>query len=430
MGDSEGMTSRSIASAPEAIGPSRANDQLSRLLLLDLQLIFVLWLVADPLLNRLAWPTVSIGLLLVVPGLLIPVALARQPAATIWGWLLLLFLGITGAFQIQQDIQPSDFFRGVVPYVIYLGWFAAALLLSAEQTRRLVRTYVAVAVLLALKTFVILIQNQVGFADFQRGVRATYYDLNSSLVLSACAIPLVLGFVRSTQVRLVLVLVLGAQVLVSMSKSLIGLTLVALPAYFVAANWRSIRRSPRRLLTHAAALVLGAALVFSAVRTSPFFSRFHLAVLSPDTELSGRATEVRNALAVFRQAPFTGAGVGLVFRHVGTPAPGAISVQERRYTHSALFYHLAAVGLLGTVLYMGMILHPILRALSRWSWAGGSGLSGPEALAVVLATGVVLSMLFVTAGFKNPQTNMLLGFLNAVLVRHLSRPGRCAQAPA
>ncbi len=408
-----------------------------------LQLLLFSFLLVSPFANEVDWAIILMALLLfvlVVPALRTLVQ-AKRPTFEILAFLPMLVISIIVG--LKSGNIPSNVVRGTIPYVIYIVSFAAVLYLPSAKRLMLARWYVIVAAMVSFKTMVLMASNGVTPIDVLHGVRATFFDINSGLSISMAAVPFVIVCFKNKWLRALLLFLLVGQVVLGQSKSLMVLTAAFLAVFFVVYIPKSRFVFVRALMI--AAKAIAAITVLAAVvvtfNQNPLLQRFTLMVTNPKTELSGRIYEINNVLKVIDDRPLLGTGQGFVFIHKAADSPDSAPVyEERRYTHSVLFYHIAIMGFLGMPFAMLMLHGPgIYMALAmaghwlRRQHSGHNRKRGPYDayfLPVMMSSLGLMAFNLVSASYKNPQSVILLGFMNALAFTLLAKRKRFLIKPA
>lgn len=360
----------------------------------------------------------------------VSLVLTKRPMLEVLVFLPILAISV--AVGALNGHIPGDIVRGIIPYTIYIVTFGAIVAMKPVSRLELLRWYVIIAALISLKTLVILALNGVSLSDITRGVRATYFDINSGLPIATLAIPFVFVCFSNRWIQAALLVVLTTQILLGQSKALILITAV----YYLV--FLTVYTPPFKQLGSRAASLLLKVLIIISVGTvtlatfssNPLAQRFITAVTDPKTELSGRVFEMGNSIRAIEETPLLGRGQGYVFIHKAATSTDENPVyEERRYTHSVVFYHLALMGLLGMPFALLMLYGPLLYL----SAAQVNRLIGPpESIklpvsqfsnyyvpTILAATGMLLFNL-VSASYKNPQSLIILALINAVIFCLLS----------
>ncbi len=403
-----------------------------------LQLLLLCFVPVSPFANKLdpALLLMAGVLLLLLPAAFMTLIRLERPVFEVW--LFLPMLALSMAVGLLNGHVPSNVFRGIIPYLIYIIAFAAILFLPREKRFELLRFYILIVVLIALKTFVILVYNGVSPADIARGVRATFFDINSGLPMAMVTVPLVFAAVMRVRVRALILSVLVGQVLLGQSKSLMVMTLFFL-VFFAISHQLSTRQVELRsviLLTKIMTVVIVSVLVILTFDRNPLLHRFTLMVTSPETELAGRLYEMQNVLMSLEKNPLLGRGQGYVFIHRAAGSPkDAPRYEERRYTHSILFYHLAIMGFSGFLFALLLLHGPVFylvwrRLADLWTLEKTEGREMETdgkwhfdrlPVALILAGMGMLAFNLVSASYKNPQSLIMLALLNALVFTVLDR---------
>lgn len=406
-------------------------------------LLFVSFVLQQPYANR-----VDPALLLMaacLAALAIPafITLVRRerPAAEAWMFIVPLCISITVG--LLNGHQLENVLRGTVPYVIYVIAIASFMRLSPESRTTMTRWYMIVATALCFKTLMILAIEGVGLGDFLTGTRASFFDINSALPFSLAALPMVFVVLRRSFWRFPIAGLLILQIVLGQSKALMGLAALSLIAIALVSRrkiqgpWQlAIARPIKTLL--AVAVIGIAAITFE---NNPLFNRFITMVTAAETELGGRAYEMRNTLRSMEQNPLFGRGQGYVFIHRDpTSTPERPIFTERRYAHSILFYHLAIMGLIGAPFALLLLHGPVLYGAVAALRARTRGILDEhsedvkrqemlQTLLLYLVAGTALALYnLVTASFKNPQSLVVLGLTNGMIWTVLSEVQRLVTA--
>lgn len=350
---------------------------------------------------------------------------ARRPVFEVWIFLPMLALSI--AIGLFNGHIPANVVRGIVPYLIYIVAFGAVLFIPKDKRLELLRWYVIIAVLISLKTFGILIYNGITPADIIRGVRATFYDINSGLPMAMVAIPFVFVCFKNPWVKTAFLVILITQILLGQSKALMMATTAFLGIFFLTYRPRSghMKIQSITMISKLLAITSLIAIIVFTFNKNPLLQRFVNMVTHSKVELSGRIYEMENVLRAMEKNPFLGRGQGYVFIHKAADSPDdAPRYEERRYTHSVLFYHLAIMGLLGMPLALlmlhGPLFYVIWLALRRTATQAGDKKSDKDEmtsyyLPLILAGFGLMAFNMVSASFKNPQSLSVLGLVNAMI---------------
>lgn len=360
----------------------------------------------------------------------VSLVLTKRPMLEVLVFLPILAISV--AVGALNGHIPGDIVRGLIPYAIYIVTFGAIVAMKPVSRLELLRWYVIVATLISLKTLVILGLNGVTPSDIAGGVRATFFDINSGLPIAMLAIPFVFVCFSNPWVQATLLVILTSQILLGQSKALMAITavfyLVFLTIYTPSLKQLGSRATASLIkLLIVISLVTVTTLTFSA---NPLVQRFINAVTNPGIELSGRIYEMGNSIRAIEENPLLGRGQGYIFVHKSAASTEENPVfEERRYTHSVFFYHLATMGILGMpfalLMFYGPLLYLSAAQVNRL-------ISPPESIkspirqfknyyvpTILAATGMLLFNL-VSASYKNPQSLVILALINAVIFCLLS----------
>lgn len=412
----------------------RGNSALERSTALLLKLVLLMFLFVQPYANHIDPALIVlmglIGLLAVPAGLSLFVAERSRLEV----WLFLPMLLLSGCVGLLNDHLPSNVIRGVIPYAIYLIAFLSALVLSPPRRFALVPWIVAAACLLSLKTVGILATNGVGSAAILQGARATFYDINSGLPIGLAALPLVVLCVPSGWARLTAIAAITGQIVLGQSKALMGvaaLVLAVLP-FIGKSKLRNIEVGAYWRFAILAAGAFALVILIGTFQQNPLVHRFVVMIEKSENELGGRRNEMQNAWMSFERAPLLGEGQGFVFLHRPAGATDdTVGLESRRYLHSVFFYHLAIMGILGLPFALLLLHGPFLYAGGRLLRLALGRPSVAKRHQQSLLLPLVLSGLglflfnLVSASFKNPQTLILTGIVNALLWAAIRTPGAC-----
>lgn len=396
-----------------------------RFLFYVLGAMFISFIILPPYANQLSIGIVILTLLLaicVVPAAL-NLFLFRKQLLELYFVIPILALGITVGGLNGHHF--SDIVRGLLPFSIYIVAISAFLFIDPKYFPKLSQTFVVAALILALKTFAILALNNIGLDKLLSGHRGTFYDINSGLPFAATAIPLTLLAFQSKFLRFTIISILLMQILIGQSKSLIILTGLSFFVLFFFYEEKTRSSAYRFYETGIKMLVFATAILIAAATFSsnPVFQRFNSMVQNPQLELGGRFYEMKNSIRQLDETPIFGKGHGYVFIHKKADSPvDAPEFEERRYVHSTFFYHLALFGLFGAPFIMLMFHGPLLYGLLITF--GTIGLEGSailrerrRVLLILTLCGLTLfGFNMISASYKNPQSLILLAFVNAYIL--------------
>lgn len=341
--------------------------------------------------------------------------------ALFWSGSWLIWMLLAGLANVLGDISISQFVRGIVGFLFYFVFLAAATNLKPHQIRRLLVAILLLSALICGRTIVLFLEHMPPSTLLSPGLhRATFFDPFAALPFS------VIGFVLSRFLvlnRLLALIFMGFFIylaLLSQSKSIILIALLALlwnDQSFSGFSLKGGIWKKLRIPLFAFGVLLIA--IFYADRTL-ILSRFLLIGTEYDVTTLGRLQEIQNAWHAFLRSPILGQGLGYTFQHVSTLSATFGETDLRRYTHNSIMFFLATTGIPGLILYLGAMLSPHTSALRMSSRLTGMPLQHRRLISTLLLLSLVIfSAGLMTAGYKLIHINIILGLVHGAIWRLL-----------
>jgi len=312
---------------------------------------------------------------------------------------IFLFLTvINGVWSQINGNKIDDIIRSILPFLYLYLIYIASSQLQYKQFKHIFNTFVIVIYIISIYDFLFLFLN--GYL-FDSHYRITFDSIYSALPFNII-ISLYIIIYMNSKWKYLLLIIPFLIILQSQSKGLIGLTVLML--VFLVLHFSKTKK----VMFAKILLIIGLLLaVLLNIDSISILNRFTLVGSEKDVTTLGRLQEISQAMGYFLEHTILGNGAGTVFLHIFNDG----TLEERRYTHNALFYFLAIGGAPMALSYLYIFIRQIY--LIIFSKINSLGKGSNDLLFIGISLFIILSYSMVSATYKLIHTNIVVGLLLA-----------------